>query len=91
MTQDNLHARLRRLVGNRFRYAGEEWTLIEILADADAVVLQLNSRGTRSVQTDLYGAPVRRSPETQTVPISAPDGGYSPALEDLLAGRIVGS
>jgi len=90
MPPDSLHKRLRQLVGSRFHYAGERWTLIEVLADSDALVLQHDSAHHRPVQPSLYGAPVRRSPETLTLPISGPDGAYSAEVADLLRGRVVG-
>ncbi len=89
MPPDTLHQRLRRLVGSRFRYGGESWLLVEVLADADAVVLRNEAMTPGPVQADLYGAPLRRVQETLTLPISGDDGGYSPELDALLGGRII--
>lgn len=82
------HHQLRALVGQRFRYQGEVWTLIDVVADADTLVLRSEVGRQRSVQTNLYGTPTRRSPETITLPLSDADGGYSTALTELLTGRI---
>lgn len=84
------HQQMRQLVGQRFRYLDNRWTLIDILPDADALVLRRDASGPRTVQTDLYGTPSRRSPETITLPISNADGGYSTAITELLSGRIAG-
>jgi hypothetical protein len=88
MPEDTLHRRLRGLIGRRFHYAGATWLLVEVLADTDTVVLRSESRQPGPVQTDQYGAPLRRSPETISLPITDEDGGYSAELEALLSGRI---
>lgn len=88
MSQDSLHRRLRALIGNRFRYAGDTWVLIEVLTDADAVVLRNVAPAPGPVQSDLYGAPLRRAQETLTLPVSGDDGGYSDELGALLRQRI---
>jgi len=88
MNEDSLHHRLRALIGSEFRYQGARWTLIEVLASEDVVVLRNCDAGERPVQTDQYGAPLRRSQETLSLPINGPDDGFSVEMQDLLVGRI---
>ena len=88
MSEDSLHKRLRALIGSDFKYQGGRWTLIEVLHDEDVVVLRNRDDRERPVQADLYGAPLRRSQETLTLPINGPNDGFSAEMQDLLVGRI---
>ena len=88
MQEDSLHRRLRTLIGSDFNFEGGRWTLIEVLSGEDVVVLRNRDGGERPVQTDQYGAPLRRSQETRSIPISGPDEGFSPEMQDLLVGRV---
>ncbi len=88
MHTDSLHQRLRALIGSDFKYQGNRWTLIEVLVSEDAVVLRNCDDRERPVQTDLYGAPLRRSQETLTLPINGSDEEFSAEMQDLLVGRI---
>lgn len=89
MSTSILHRRLEKLIGQRFDYLGEVWTLIEVLAELDSVVLQrCEGRESFSVQTNAYGQPIRRSDNTLTLPISDKTGGdFSNDLLMLLEGR----
>lgn len=80
--------RIRPLIGNHFIHLGREWELIEVLADEGAVVLSDPSR--RSViQTNLFGEPSRRGPETVLVPLYGNDQDtLSEELIELLANRV---
>ena len=89
MSEDSLYKRLRALIGSDFRYQGDRWTLIEVLTNEDVVVLRNRDDRERPVQTDMYGAPLRRSQETLTLPINGPDDGFSIEMQDLLVGRII--
>ncbi len=93
MSADLLHRKLRRLIGDRFDYLGEVWVLIEVLADADSIVLQRCADcPPRSVQRNAYGIPHRRAEDTLTLPISDRSGeGYSEDILVLLEGRQGGS
>lgn len=86
-----LHTNLRKLVGQRFRYLSDEWTLIEVLGDEDRVVLQRAGAGaTPRLQADQFGRAWRHVPETLTLDISSsedPDT-YSEEMLLLLDGRI---
>lgn len=90
MMPDTITKRLRALTGQRFRYRGQEWLLIEVLAAEDALVLASAGDSVASVQTNQYGQPSRRAARTLTLPLSPDDGGsgYSDAVLELLAGRI---
>ena len=86
-----LHQNLRKLVGQHFLYLGEEWALIEVLADEDRVVLQRAGPGaTPQMQADQYGHARRHVPETLTLRISGEEdpGTYSEELMLLFQGRL---
>lgn len=88
MTPDPLIQRLRTLSGQRFRYLGSEWRLIEVLGAEDALVLAA-AEGNGEVQHTQYGQPNRRVRQTLTLPISGSDpASYSDEVIELLAGRI---
>lgn len=89
MSVDTLHRKLRQLVGDRFDYLGEVWILIEILADADSLVLRRCGDCTpRGVQRNAYGIPNRRAQDTLTLRISDSGGAaYSEDILVLLEGR----
>lgn len=91
MADSNIHARLRTLIGQRFRYGGQIWILHEILAEEDAVVLLREQDSAASpLQGNLYGHGIRRSQESLTLPLSNDsDDDYSAELHDLLAGRLL--
>lgn len=86
-----MHQKLRRLIGQNFRYLSCDWVLIDVLTDSDQVVLQRSGEdGRRQLQTDQYGHPCRHAPETLSLPISDksdPDT-YSEELLLLLRGKI---
>lgn len=89
MTSDVLIQRLRTLTGQRFRYLGDDWRLLEVLADEDALVLSPLSSAATPVQTDQYGQPTRRAQQTLTLPLSGSDrDSYSEEVLELLAGRL---
>ena len=91
MSDPSLHQRLYRLVGDRFQFRGELWTLIDILGEDDALVLARQSDSHHPVQQNLYGAPNRRARELLTLPLSGDANGgdgYSAEVLDLLAGRV---
>lgn len=83
------HLKLRRLIGERFRYVDRLWVMVEVLHDADRVVLQpCTDCGQAPVQGTAFGLPGRRVNQTLSLRISDPDGeGYSDDLLLLLEGR----
>ena len=89
MVDDSLHRKLRPLIGHQFDYLGEVWTLIEILADTDSVVLRrCDDCQSNAVQRNAFGMPTRRSPGTLTLPVSTADGDdYSQDILLLLEGK----
>ena len=91
MTADVLHRKLQRLIGDRFAYLGDIWVLIEVLSDADSVVLRrCEESGRGNVQQNMYGMPTRRAQGTMTLQISDATGdGYSDDIMVLLEGRQV--
>jgi len=89
MTSDALIQRLRVLTGQRFRYLGEDWCLIEVLGHEDALVLGALSGNAGQVQATQYGQPNRRVQQTLTLPLSGNDqDSYSDEVLELLAGRL---
>jgi len=89
MTADALYRRLRRLIGQKFDYLDEIWTLVEVLGDNDSVVLRrCTNCGPRPVQRSAYGMPNRRLEDTLTLRISDRSGeAYSEDILVLLEGR----
>jgi len=88
MTSDDLVQRLRTLTGQHFSFLDGEWRLIEVLGAEDALVLQRIGSHDQ-VQSDQYGQPLRRTPQTLTLPLSGDDAeGYSEEVLALLAGRL---
>lgn len=78
------------MVGQRFHYLSEDWLLIDVLQDQDALVLQRQGNfPSFMVQADQYGQAQRRTAETLTLAISDkndPDS-YNDAVLLLLEGR----
>jgi hypothetical protein len=70
MAEDSIHQRLRALIGRRFCYGGEDWLVIDVLADDDAVVLQRVGTSSGPIQADLYGQASRRVCDTLVLPVS---------------------
>ncbi|MCU0970698.1 MAG: hypothetical protein MUF57_02610 [Gammaproteobacteria bacterium] len=85
MPQDSIHQRLRALIGRRFCYGGEDWLVIDVLADDDALVLQRVGTSSGPIQADLYGQAARRVCDTLVLPVSgdSPDQ-LSQDIVDLL-------
>jgi hypothetical protein len=85
MPDDSIHQRLRALIGRRFCYGGEDWLVIDVLADDDAVVLQRVGTSSGPIQADLYGQAARRVSDTLVLPVSgdSPDQ-LSQDIIDLL-------
>lgn len=83
------HHKLRRLIGERFRYVDQVWVMVEVLPDSDRVVLQpCTDCGQAPVQGTAFGLPGRRVSQTLSLRISDPSGeGYSDDLLLLLEGR----
>lgn len=89
MNADTLHPKLQVLIGDAFDYLGEVWILIEVLSDADSVVLR-RCKDCRpgALQRNAYGMPNRRVEDTLTLPISDRSGeAYSEDILVLLEGR----
>ena len=85
---NDLHQRLRSLIGQRFEYLSQEWLLIEVLVDEDRLVLRrLHSQAP--LQTDQYGQARNHGVETLSLPISDADDpdSYSEELLQLLPGK----
>lgn len=81
--------RIRPLIGNHFVHLGRKWELIEVLADEGAVVLAAPSH-TAVIQTNLFGEPSRKGPETVLVPLyGSSHDTLSEELIELLANRVV--
>jgi hypothetical protein len=83
------HHKLRRLVGERFRYVDRLWVMVEVLQDTDRVVLQpCTDCGVAPVQGTAFGLAGRRVSQTLSLRISDASGqGYSDDLLLLLEGR----
>lgn len=64
---------LRRLIGRRVRYQNTAYTVLEILDDGPALVLEPIAHHS-SIQTDNLGYPRREMPATITVSVAGEDG-----------------
>jgi hypothetical protein len=86
MNDQEIHRRLRRLIGRRCSHQGQRCTLIDLLQTESAVVLRCEDDPLPPIQGDQFGHASRRAAETQTVAIFSTDGqALSPELLDLLA------
>ena len=65
-------AQLRSMIGIHLYHQGISCKVIEILEDQPALVLVSTDEAT--IQTDQYGNPQRRVPQTFTVPVLTSDG-----------------
>lgn len=72
---------LEALIGRRAEYAGEPYSVIEILPDGPQLVLQ--HRDHMAIQQDLQGRAYRRVPETVCLELHDEHGQPSPQLELL--------
>ncbi|HKJ71156.1 MAG TPA: hypothetical protein VKA55_05345 [Gammaproteobacteria bacterium] len=70
------------LIGRRAEYAGEPYTVIELLPDGPQLVLQHARQ--KSIQDDLQGRAYRRVPYTECLPVLDADGSPSDLLDLLL-------
>jgi len=88
MQDEAIFQRLRALLGQRFRFRGSVWTLIEVLTDEACVVLR-GAPADQRIQLDQFGRPQRRAGALQRVPVLSEDGqALSPELLDLLGTRV---
>ncbi len=84
-----MRAPLQGLIGKRFRYRGELWTVVEVLHTEDALVIApQDSHPAPPIQADQYGNAKRRCAHCLTLPLSDPEDPdrYSPEVMELLAG-----
>ena len=82
-----LMKRLRALIGSRFHYLKQDWSLVEILVEEGTLVLSSLEKHA-PIQADQYGQPARRSPENLVIPVFNPEGdGLSDELLELLANK----
>jgi hypothetical protein len=88
MDNQTIFQRMRTLLGARFSFRGDVYTLIEILADEACVVLRGNGR-EEPIQLDQFGRPLRRAGALEIVPVFAADGeALSEDMLELLASRV---
>lgn len=82
--------RMRALIGSHFRHLGREWVLHEVLADEGVLVLA-DPSNKAVIQTNLFGEPSRKGPETVLIPLfgKTPDS-LSEELLELLANKVSG-
>ena len=74
---------LRRLIGQSVRYQGVKCTVIEVLEDDPALVLEACHQQT-TIQPDQHGEAHRRVPTTITVPVLNKTGNeFTPGFLDL--------
>ena len=83
---DEILARMRALIGDRFDYLGTRWTLVEVLADEGQLVLRRGRPG--AIQVDQYGQANRRADETLLVPVFSAGDELAPELSDLLKRKV---
>jgi hypothetical protein len=81
--------RMRTLIGSHFNHLGREWVLHEVLADEGSVVLA-DPSSQAIIQTNLFGEPSRKGPETITLPLfgNTPDS-LSEELLELLSNKVI--
>lgn len=72
---------LNDLIGRHAEYAGEPYTIIEVLPDGPQLVLQHARQ--KQIQDDMQGRAYRRVPYTECIPTRGPDGAPNDLL-DLL-------
>ena len=75
---------LQSLIGRAFAFRGEDYILVDVLADEASVVL--DRRGRRAtIQTDQFGRPLRRTLGIHVLPVfGMPEGTISTELNELL-------
>ena len=84
MTDDTFLPRLRALIGRECSYLGKRCRVVEVLADAGVLVLELRE-ALPPIQTDQYGQAVARGAELVEVPLFSGKGEeLSEELLDLL-------
>jgi len=71
MTDEIFLQRLRELIGRECTYLGQRCRVIEVLADASVLVLELQE-ALPPIQTDQYGQAVARGAEIAEVPLFGP-------------------
>jgi len=88
MQNEAIFQRMRALLGQRFRYRGSDWTLVDVLADEACVVIR-GAQMEHPIQLDQFGRPLRRIGPWASVPILSQEGdALSPELLDLLSARV---
>lgn len=71
--------RLRDMIGVQVHHEGVRCEVVEILEDGPTLIL--TSIGEDTIQSDQFGSPSRRVPQTYLVPVLAADGsGVHPAF-----------
>jgi hypothetical protein len=86
-----MHSQLTKLIGKRFRYQGQVWTIVEVMREEDALVIMPEEvTRERRIQADQYGNATRRCDRCMTLPLSDPEDpdSYSPQVMELLAGSL---
>lgn len=74
---------LESLIGQRVRYQGHVWQIVELLEHEQSLVLQAEDDSSRIV-TDAQGDPVSDLPRTLEIPLRDPESGQrNPALEQI--------
>jgi hypothetical protein len=83
-----MYEKIAKLVGKHFSYLGCTWIMIEVLPEADSIVLR-RLDPQKCVQANQYGTAQRLTQETLTIKISRPDNSaYTEELTAMLAGII---
>jgi len=88
MERESILSRIRALIGKRFLHRGEACTVVEVLADGNALILR-GAPLSKIIQRDQFGRPVRRVGKTWEIPIFTANGeNLSPELLDLLGNKL---
>ncbi|HQT25114.1 MAG TPA: hypothetical protein PLK99_00770 [Burkholderiales bacterium] len=74
-------ARLHAMIGRKVALRGARGTVMEILEDGPALVVQTD---TLSIQADSLGYARRKAAETVVVPVFGPEGAYSEDFLEIL-------
>ncbi len=73
---------LRKLVGRKVRYLGEEYSICDLLMDEDMMILA--SHCDKAVQDDVFGRATRMVPKQQRLRFKDKDGQPTAIWEDII-------
>ena len=85
MDKGQILRHLQSLIGRAFAFRGEDYVLIDVLADEASVVLDRRGRRRATIQADQFGRPLRRTSGFHVMAVfNMQEGGVSTELNELL-------